>query len=128
MRETVIFCTFLSVELNRISFGSNRHYRIQYTECQSVYPFVGIGSPHPLHPQQVCLPLGPKKRGEEQHSLAGGALGGPNSDDWKEILTLCKMYILCVLVSLCTEQSKNWFFFSRKKIHPLHGIGLSYPI
>jgi hypothetical protein len=34
--------------------------------------------------KRVRLPPG-TQRGEDQHSLAGEGVGGPNSDDWKEI-------------------------------------------
>ncbi len=44
-----------------------------------------------LGPQaSVSPPLDPK--GEEQHSLGGEGVGGPDSDDCKESLALC---ILC---------------------------------
>jgi hypothetical protein len=58
---------------------------------QSVCPFVGIGSPHPLPQKDVCPPLDPKREGE-QHSLAGEGVKGPNSDDWTESLALCILY------------------------------------
>jgi hypothetical protein len=41
------------------------------------------GSPTPLPQASVSAPLDPKG-GEEQHSLVGEEVGGPNSDDWKE--------------------------------------------
>ncbi len=44
---------------------------------------------------ECVFPLGPKKRREEQHSLAGEEVGGPNSEDRKESLALC---ILCATV------------------------------
>ncbi len=48
---------------------------------------------HPLPRKLVCLP--PWTQRGEQHSLAGGGVGGgPNSDDWKENFALC---ILCAL-------------------------------
>jgi hypothetical protein len=65
----------------------NRKGIVVYLEYQSVCPFVGIGSPHPLPHKLVCLP--PRtQRGEEQHSLAGEGVVRPNSDDWKERLAL----------------------------------------
>jgi hypothetical protein len=69
-------------------------------ECQSVCHFVGIGSPRPHTPSpqaSVSSPLGSK--GGEQHSLAGEGLGGHNSDDWTESLTLCILYD-CRLVAI----------------------------
>jgi hypothetical protein len=36
----------------------------------------------------VYLPLYPNGE-EEQHSLADEGVGGPNSDDWKESVSLC---------------------------------------
>jgi hypothetical protein len=49
---------------------------IEYIEYQSVCPFVGNGSPHPLSRTRMCLPIGPKG-GWEQHSLAGEEVGDP---------------------------------------------------
>ncbi len=68
---------------------SEQHYHvckgiIVNIAYQSLCPFIGIGSPPP-QPARVS-PLDPK--GEEQHSLAGEGMGGPNSDGWKESLAL----------------------------------------
>jgi hypothetical protein len=60
---------------------------IVYTEHQSLCPFVGIRSPHSLPRKRVCPPWTQMR--EEQHSLAGEWVGGPNSDDWQESLVLC---------------------------------------
>jgi hypothetical protein len=71
---------------------SKRHiieglYCTVYLEYQRVCPIVGIGSTHPLPPESECV-------SPQQHSLAGEAVGGPNSDDWIYIksLALCTRY------------------------------------
>ncbi len=48
-------------------------YSIHTVEYQSVFSFVGIGSPHPLPPASVSIPLDPRG---EQRSLAGEGFGG----------------------------------------------------
>ncbi len=80
------------------------HYRtgiILYIEYQSVYTFVGIGSPHPLPPSECVSPLGPKKGGA---TLACG-WGGPYSDDRTESMALCK---LCALGFSTVCKDDNW--------------------
>ncbi len=68
---------------------------IVYIEYQSVCPFVGIGSSHPLPCKRLCLHPW-TQGGEEQHSLAGEGVGGPycDDDDWKEsVATLLTLYV-----------------------------------
>ncbi len=62
-----------------------------------------MGPPTPS-PASVCFPLW-TQRGEEQHSLAGEGVGGPNSDDWKESLALCLLY--CILASCVSDVLYN---------------------
>jgi hypothetical protein len=51
-----------------------------YIEHQSVCPFVGIGSPHPLSRKRECLPPWTDWEWGEQHSLAVEGMGRPNTD------------------------------------------------
>jgi hypothetical protein len=47
----------------------------------SVCSFVGIGPPTSSPASECVSPLDPKR--EEQQSLAGEVVVGPNPDDWK---------------------------------------------
>jgi hypothetical protein len=44
-------------------------------------------------PQASVSPPLELKGGGEEHSLPGEGLRGPNSDDWKESLALCILYV-----------------------------------
>ncbi len=65
---------------------------IRYIEYQSVCPFVGFGSPHPLTRKRVELP--PRSQlGGYTHFLAGKRNGGPNADEGTDTLVLYVYYI-----------------------------------
>jgi hypothetical protein len=53
----------------------------EYTECQAFYPVAQIGSPHPIIRKRVLPPT-------LTHLLRGEGVGGPNSDDWTDALSL----------------------------------------
>jgi hypothetical protein len=56
------------------------------TECQSFWPVVRIGSPHPLHRKRVCLPQDPTGGG---HTLAcGNGVGEPIQTKGQTLFTL----------------------------------------
>jgi hypothetical protein len=61
-------------------------------ECQRANSDEGP-PPRPLSRKRVCPPppLDPKGGGE--HSLVGEGAGGANSDDWRESLALCQLYV-----------------------------------
>jgi hypothetical protein len=60
-------------------FDKQLHPRgiIVHIEYQSVRPFVGIGSSHPLPRKRVRVCLSPGPKGGEQHTLAGEGWGDP---------------------------------------------------
>jgi hypothetical protein len=66
------------------------------TECQSFWPVVRIGSPHPLHRKRVCPPSKIQVGG---HTLAcGNGVGEANTDEGTDTM------VLCILIpSLCGD-------------------------
>ena len=56
-------------------------------EYHSVYPLVGIGTPHPLSRSECVSPLN-QRRGEHTRLRVRG-WGSLNSDDWRKSLALC---------------------------------------
>jgi hypothetical protein len=61
-------------------------------------PSSDLGPPTPSPLVSVSPPL--DQKGEEQYSLAGEGVGGPNSDDWKESLALCIVYTESVTINV----------------------------
>jgi hypothetical protein len=66
--------------------------------------------PRTPSPASDCVsnPLEPRR---EQHTLAGEGVGGPNSDDWIEILSLCIVcgthhLLYCNSSSDCNKNSR----------------------
>ena len=76
-------------------------FSVEGLQCQSVCPFVGIGSTLPLAPQASVAPRRTKVVGES-HSLAGGAgeggcVRGTNSDEGTDTLVLYVYYCILLL-------------------------------
>jgi hypothetical protein len=65
-----------------------------------------MGPPTPPLASECVPPLCIQKvGGGEQHSLAGEGVGGPNSDDWIESLTLCT---LCCIKDIEVKCWRDW--------------------
>ncbi len=78
-------------------FGLLLSHKVRkYKEYHSACPLLGIGTlPTPLSPASVPLSPSPRTGGGGGHTrLWMRGWGSPNSDDWKESLSLC---LLCVL-------------------------------
>ncbi len=91
--------------------GKKYMYTVQpiivYIEYQSVCPFVGIGSHHPLPRKRLCLPPW-TQRGERATLACGwGGVGGPSSDEWTESLALCILCGILYRVNLVFKSSHD---------------------
>jgi hypothetical protein len=70
-------------------------------------PSSELAPPSPLPQGSVSHPLEPKGGGGGQHSLAGEGVGGAYSNDWRESLALCLLYVSHVPLNIghipCTD-------------------------